>query len=319
MIELKIDGGIDSIIGFAETSAKKGEVANIITQGSYFSNSDLNDPHVLSIKNQIANIMASHVFPLFLDHFSSKDLPEKFYISSVRIELFADDSKNTFTFNKYTKILGSFILAKPKTLKKGDPVFQEDIKGINSIYVEDRDPNSALMLFVSFNGEWYGIIDLIYNRANAADKHETAQEYIETAISNFKNSKFKPFYNDLWTAYELLAESILLLHGQLKLKDSHEKISKILKEFCNTHNLPFYDEYKQIGSIRTSVRYGPPHKKQPNMEQDALKYLTGLIEFSKHVESFLKERQVPIKIPDSVNRQLSDIIKKQLDLHQSSQ
>ena len=82
------------------------------------------------------------------------------------------------------------------------------------------------MLFISFRGEWYGLIDLIYNRKNASDKHEVSQEYLETAMSNFKNSKFKPCYNDLWTAYELLAESTLLLHNFLKLKDSHKKISK---------------------------------------------------------------------------------------------
>lgn len=310
MMELKIVGGIDSIVGFAEHSAKDGETVSIRTQGSYFSKSDLNDPSILSIKNQISSIMASHVFPLFLSHFSSKNLPEKFHIDSVRIELFADSSKNTFTFNQDAKILGNFVLAEPKAFKKGDPVFQKDIKEINSVHIEDRDPNSALMLFVLFSDEWYGVIDLIYNRENALGKHEAAQEYIETAMSNFKNSKFKPFYNDLWTAYELLTESILLLHNQLKLKDSHKKISKLLKGFCEIHNLHFYDDYKQIEFIRTSVRYGPPYKKQSDMEQNALKYLTSLMDFSKHVESFLKERQVSTKIPDSINMQQSDILKK---------
>ena len=309
-MELKIIGGIDSIVGFAETSAQAGDVVTIRTQGSYFSQSDLNDPNVLSIKNQITSIMASHVFPLFLNRFSSKDLPEKFVISSVRIELFADASKNTITFNKDANILGKFVLAKPKAFKKGDPVFQDDIKGINSIYVKDRESNSALMLFISFNGEWYGLLDLIYNRKNASDKHEVAQEYLETAMSNFKNSKFKPFYNDLWTAYELLAESTLLLHNTLKLKDSHKKISKLFKGFCETHNLPYYNDFKQIESIRTSVRYGPPYKKKSDMEKNALKYMTSLIDFSKYVEGFLKERQVITKISNSVEMQQSDILKK---------
>ena len=309
-MELKIIGGIDSIVGFAETSAQAGDVVTIRTQGSYFSQSDLNDPNVLSIKNQITSIMASHVFPLFLNRFSSKDLPEKFVISSVRIELFADASKNTITFNKDAKILGKFVLAKPKAFKKGDPVFQDDIKGINSIYVKDRESNSALMLFISFKGEWYGLLDLIYNRKNASDKHEVAQEYLETAMSNFKNSKFKPFYNDLWTAYELLAESTLLLHNTLKLKDSHKKISKLFKGFCETHNLPYYNDFKQIESIRTSVRYGPPYKKKSDMEKNALKYMTSLIDFSKYVEGFLKERQVITKISNSVEMQQSDILKK---------
>lgn len=309
-MKLKIIGGMDSIVGFAEKGAESGEIVNIRTQGSYFSKSDLNDPGVFSIKNQINSIMATHIFPLFLHHFSSKELPEKFAISSVRIELFADQSKNTITFNKDAKIFGNFVLAKPKELKKGDPILQEDVKGINSIYVEDRDPNSALMLFASLHGEWYGFIDLIYNRQNASKKHETSKEYLETAMSNFKNSKFKPFYNDLWTAYELLAESILLLHNQLKLKDSHKKISKLLKGFCEIHDLPYYDDYKQIESIRTSVRYGPPYETKSDMEKNALKYMTGLMDFSKYVEGFLKERQVTTKDSESVDIKQSDIIKK---------
>ena len=76
-MELKIVGGIDSIVGFAETSAQAGDIVSIRTQGSYFSKSNLNDPSILSIKNQISSIMATHVFPLFINHFSSKDLPEK--------------------------------------------------------------------------------------------------------------------------------------------------------------------------------------------------------------------------------------------------
>jgi len=309
-MKLKIIGGMESIVGFAEKGAESGEVVSIRTQGSYFSKSDLNDPDVFSIKNQINSILATHIFPLFLRHFSSKELPEKFDIGSVRIELFADQSKNTITFNKDAKIFGNFVLAKPKELKKGDPILQKDVKGINSIYVEDRDPNSALMLFTSLHSEWYGFIDLIYNRQNASEKHEASQEYLETAMSNFKNSKFRPFYNDLWTAYELLTESVLLLHNSLKLKDSHKKIALLFQGFCQTHNLPYYDDFKQIESIRTSVRYGPPYETKSDMEKNALKYITSLIEFSKYVEGFLKERQVTTKNSESVDIKQSDIIKK---------
>ena len=127
-MKLKIVGGIDSIVGFAETSAQAGDVVNIRTQESYFSKSNLNDPSILSIKNQISIIMATYVFPLFINHFSSKDLPAKFVITSVRIELFADNSKNAFTFNKDAKILGNFVLAKPKSFKKGDLFSKKALK-----------------------------------------------------------------------------------------------------------------------------------------------------------------------------------------------
>ena len=54
----------------------------------------------------------------------------------------------------------------------------------------------------------------------------------------------------------------------------------------------------------------PPYKKNSDMEKNALKYMTSLIDFSKYVEGFLKECQVTTKIPDSVEIQQSDVLKK---------
>ena len=291
--KLIIKNDFSSLVGFAAKSAKKGELASIITAGAYLSDDDLNDPFVRSCKNHITQMMSEIIFPKLLYRFSNK-LPKEFYLQSVRIEFFADEKQNTIYFNKEAKIKAMCKAVKGKLFIKDELVKIADVEKIFNLYCDERDPNAACMLFTFFRGQWMGVFDYHYNRKYASEKYQLAQTHLKAALDTYGKGNFKPFYNGLWDGYELLGESILLIHNQLKLKDSHQKISKSLQAFCQTRGLDYGKVFQKLRQIRDGARYGPPHPKNMNYKKMAPTYLHKTMNFSEYVEGFLKERQVDV-------------------------
>jgi hypothetical protein len=291
--KLIIKNDFPSLVGFAEKSVSSGETANIVTAGVYFPNSDLNDPFVQSCKTHISHMMSEIIFPKLLHHFSH-NLPKNFYLHAVRIELFADEKQNTIYFNKEAKIKAKCKYVGGKQVAKNDLVKESDIEKILNLQCDERDPNAACLMLTFFRGNWIGIFDYHYNRKYASDKYQLAQTHLKAALNNYKKSDLIPFYSSLWDGYELLGESILLLHNQLKLKESHQKISKLLHGFCKIRDLDYDIDFQDIREIRDFVRYGPPHTTNIDYEEKALTYLQKTANFSKYVESFLKERAVNV-------------------------
>ena len=290
---LIIKNDFPSLLGFTEKSTKSGETSSIVTAGVYLSDSDSNDPFVQSCKSHISHMMSDIVFPKLLHYFSHK-LPEKFRLQSIRIELFANEEQNIMYFNKEAKIKATCKYVKGKSFTKNELVKEDDIEKILDIYCDEKDPNAACLMFTFFRGQWMGIFDYHYNRKYASDKYQLAQTHLKAALSSYNKSDFKPFYSSLWDGYELLGESILLIHNQLKLKESHQKILELLQGFCKIRNLDYSKDFQDIRKIRDFVRYGPPHTTEIHYEEKSEKYLQKTMNFSKYVESFLKERQVNV-------------------------
>ena len=299
-MELIIKNDFPSLSGFAMTGGKSGDVVKIRISGVFLQSEHANDPEMFSIKNNIEHTISTLIFPLLLKHFSNK-LPEKFLLQSIRVEMFGEPSQNCVYFNKDAKILGEFKFVGSKKLKEGDPVLNSDVEKILKLTCNELNPNAAYMLFVLFQGEWYGVIDFTYNRENASAKYKLAQKHLQSALDNFEKTNLQPFYDSLWAGCELLGESVLLLHNQIKLKDSHKKISKTLAGFCKIHNMTFDKDFQIIQKIRDVVRYGPPHTIDVDIKENASIYLSNSMNFSKFVEKFLRERLVDINNSNSIH------------------
>ncbi len=237
-------------------------------------------------------LSAQWIFPLILKKFSDQKLPNDFLLFAVYIEMYSDEKKNKLFFNDSTRfrIIGR---TKPGLkFKDGDPVLINDITEIISIERTDKDLNAATIMLVLNNGGWFGSFDFIYNRQNVREKCERAIEFFDSAKDNYKKSNYNAYYQSLWDCSELLAESLLLLHNQIKLHTPHKKIREVLKIFCETHNLTFFEDYEKITRIRDNSRYGPPHPKYNNSESEAKYLLEKTHIFLKFVLNFLKQRQV---------------------------
>ena len=291
--KLIIKNHFPSLAGFVEKSGNTGEISQIVIMGAYLSNSDLDDSFGQLCKDHISHTMSELIFPKLLYHLSHK-LSKNFFLQSVRVELFPDETQNTIYFNDEAKIKAECKLVKRKPFAKNELIKEADIEKISNLSCNERDPNAACLLFTFFRGEWLGIFDYHYNRKHASDKYQLAQTHLKAALNNYDKSNFKSFYTSLWDGYELLCESVLLLHNQLKLKESHTKISNLLKEFCKIRNLDYDKDFENLRKIRDVVRYGPPHTTDIDYEEKSLSYLRKTMNFSKYVEVFLKERLVDV-------------------------
>jgi HEPN domain-containing protein len=288
----EIIGKFPSLIGFVTKSYKDGDWASIVTQLSFYNTKNTTDEDITTAKIQIYGMLSQWIFPLILQKFSGQKLPDDFLLYAVYIEMHQDNTKNRILFNEDTKLR---ILCKLKPglkFKNRDPVKINDIEEISYIEKLDKDPNAATILLIMNKGDWFGTFDFVYNRYYVKEKCERAIEFLDSAIENYKKSNNNAFYQSLWDCSELLAESLLLLHNQIKLKTPHSQIRKVFKQFCEIYNLPFFDNYFKITEIRNNSRYGPPHPKHSNSEQDALHLLKETHKFFRFVLVFLKERQV---------------------------
>jgi len=288
----KILGKFPSIIGFTTKSAKSGEIISIATQLALYNYKNASDEDITVAHNQIYSTLSQWIFPSVLRTFSNKKMPEDFSLYAVYIEMHSDETKNKVLINEDTGFRVACKLKNKRELKKDDPIQMNEIDYLTSIQKEDKNPNAATILLMQVNGNWFGRFDIIYNRENVIKKLDRALDFFNSAIQNLKNANTTGFYQSLWDSSELLAESILLLHNQIKLKTEHKKIRQVFETFCNMRQITYFTDFQKISQIRNNLRYGPPHPEHRDAEKDSHRLLQTTNEFLRFVLDFLKERQV---------------------------
>ena len=299
----KIKCTLPSIVGFATKSVKAGETGSISTQMQLYNHENISDDDISLAHSQIYSTLAQHIFPMMIKSFSGKKIPKDFALYAVYVEFHSDESKNRILINEDTNFRILCKLKKGINLKKNDPIYNNQVEYITSIEKVDQQPNTATILLTHINGNWFGKFDYIYNRENVLEKMERAIDFFNSALENLKNTNMTGFYQSLWDCAELLAESLLLLHNQIKLKAEHKKIKKLFQNFCQLYQISYYENYEKITQIRNNSRYGPPHPKVNNSYENAQKLLHSTHGFLKFVLDFTKERQVVLN-SEELNRKI---------------
>ena len=297
---------ISSLSGFTMKSMQRGEVGAMVTQLTLLNTIDKDDNYIVMGKQQISSIVSDLVFPRILNAFSTKTVPENFFLSAVYIEMHADESKNKLLINEDAHFTLTCKLKNGVKLMENDAVTIADIDHFTSIDKEDKDPNAATIMLALNNDGWFGAIDLIYNRAITQEKITRAIDFFRAATEELKTSNIKPFYQSLWSSNELLAESLLLLHKFIELKTPHNKIKKSFEIFCKNYSIAYINDYNKIYQIRDPARYGPPHKWNDKWEKEAPKLLQSTANFLGFVLTFLGDRGV---VPSNQDSHKFDISK----------
>ncbi len=293
-----IKGKITSFAGIATKSAKSGENGEIATMGKYYLNDDVDQPYILFAKNAINSFMANYIYPILINNVPSDSLSKDLAFNVVKVELFNDEAKNTISFGKSAQIVAS-VKYKSKSINADKKIYDNDIAELYSLRAKKKDPNSAIMIFVSIHGQWYGMYDFTYNRKIAFEKYKTSKSFINSALSNYGNSQFTPLYDDVYAAFELLAETTSLILPKSIIKAHHKDIQKSFKSFCTLNKLQYYEDYEIISQIRDASRYG--RKSPHDMEKNALKHLSSLLSFSTFMEKYLGYKVITPEKSDNLN------------------
>ena len=295
MLKLKYEnlGKIPSIVGTALHSAQDGDIVQILARWSLLNMKEFTDEYITVVKGQINSMLVEWVYPRLLQMFSTKSVPEDFLLHAVYIEMHADEKKNRILINEDTKFYIGCRIKAGITLQQDDPVKIGDIEEFVSLEKkQDIDPNAAIIMLALNKNGWFGKADLVYNRENTREKINRAISFFNAAHDSLNTSNMPAFYQSLWDCAELLAESVLLLHNQIKLKATHDTIQKTFEQFCKHYNIKYIDDYKKISQIRNNARYGPPHPSYKKWITDAPVLFQNIFEMQQFVLSFLRDREV---------------------------
>lgn len=209
------------------------------------------------------------VFHQFMDLFvtpeikrrqDSGEMDKPLHLRAAQIIFFPDGRKPQVRINSEIKAIGRLKL-KPGILKKADePIFEHEVEGLKEINLtEEDDPDCGHATLVRIRDSWIITFDFRYNKALSARHIKTANQFYESAKYSFDQRNWAPFIDNLFSAAELTARSVLLSMPDPKFrkKATHRAIQMRYNRFASLGNAePKYREtFNKLSGLRNCARY----------------------------------------------------------------
>jgi len=123
----------------------------------------------------------------------------------------------------------------------------------------DEDVNAGWMFVINLWGTWQPYFEFHYNSALAREHAAAAREFIDSARADCNANRFRPLVENLWSAAELMAKSLLLLlpDEEIVAQRNHRDRRKKLEEYVRsvgTHDR-FLELLSELESLRKPARY----------------------------------------------------------------
>jgi uncharacterized protein (UPF0332 family) len=151
-------------------------------------------------------------------------------------------------------VVGTF--AKP--FSDGDEVSISDLETITDIELTDRDPNAGHVTLLIHNESWVGRFDFRYNASRSRDHLSTARQFLDAASVSLAKGHLRPMLDNLFSATELMAKGVLLLHDESMLSSKkHGRVSTRFNQWGHLGNTDprFTGLLNKLSSLRSSARY----------------------------------------------------------------
>lgn len=209
------------------------------------------------------------VFEQFMDLFvtpevkkrqETGELDKPLDLRAAQIIFFPDGRKPQVRINSEVRAIAK-VKFKPGILKKPrEPVFEHELEGLGEINLtEEDDPNCGYATLIRISGRWTIAFDFRYNRALSKKHIETARQFYESADFSFNQRNWSPFIDNLFSAAELSAKSMLLSmpHPNLGKRERHKAIQIRYNEFADVGPVePTYrDTFNKLSGLRDRARY----------------------------------------------------------------
>ncbi|MFC1743119.1 hypothetical protein ACFL35_03920 [Candidatus Riflebacteria bacterium] len=171
-----------------------------------------------------------HLFELFIfPEIEKRKKRGKNYLplSAFQILFYYDGRRPEIRLN--TEVKGQFQAKIKNGIKKqfGDSIKEDEIEKLTPIELApEDDPDCGHATALRFNTFWYIDFDLRYNKKLASEYMKCAKEFLDCADFCRKNSQWRAFVDNLFSAAELFTKVILLAFGnpQLRKKATHKGI-----------------------------------------------------------------------------------------------
>ena len=213
--------------------------------------------------------VAQRAFQQFMDLFVTPEiklrqekgsLETPFNLFAAQIIFYPDGRNPEVRLNSEVKAISLVKLKRGAKLKVGDMISLKDVEGIEKIKLTDQDdPNSGHVTLIKLNKSWVYTFDFRYNK-NLSFKHsKTAQEFLEAAETAYSKQHWSAFIDNLFSACELAARSVLLSIPDSKFaeKTTHSAVHNRYNRFASIGNFQpeHKDTYNKLYSLRKKARY----------------------------------------------------------------
>jgi len=209
------------------------------------------------------------IFEQFMDLFVTPEVRRRQEIDELarpldlraaQIIFFPDGKEPQVRINSEVRAIGKAKLKPGISKKAGEPIFEHEVEGLEEINLtEGDDPNCGHATLIRIADRWIITFDFRYNKALSRKHIETAKEFHESAEFSFNQKNWVSFIDNLFSAAELTAKSILLSMPDRKFsqKARHRDIQTKYNRFADLGNVtPVYREtLNKLYGLRDRARY----------------------------------------------------------------
>jgi len=187
-------------------------------------------------------------------------LTKPFELRAAQIIFFPDGKKPEIRINSEVRAIGKMKLKSGVSKNKGDPVFENEVEGLNQIYLTDsEDPDCGHATIVRWSNTWVMAFDFRYNKGLALRHIDIAKQFCKAAESSFNLENWAACIDNLFSAAELAAKATLLLMPDPKFRKraTHGGIHLRYNRFADLGNVePRYREaLNTLFGLRSRARY----------------------------------------------------------------
>ena len=144
---------------------------------------------------------------------------------------------------------------------KGDPIYEHEIEGLDRFQLsdEEEDPDRGHVTLVKIADSWIITFDFRYNKALAKKLIDTAKQFYDSAEFSFRQKNSASCLDNLFSAAELAAKSVLLLipDPKFRKKTGHGGIQFKYNRYANLGNVKpeFRKALNKLSGLRERARY----------------------------------------------------------------
>jgi hypothetical protein len=245
----------DSFYGFAINNAKDGEKVGIALQAN------CNDPRFQQgIPVMAMTILDELVYPEVMHRIETKQLTPSFRLWRAHIVMHIDSLRNEILLNEEVRMKALVNFVDGRKFEPGQIVKKDDIAEIFSLYASEKnDPNAAHIMLVKFQNRWHFAFDLIYNRQKVGNRFDLSKQFLKSAENNMGDRSWGPMVDNLFSATELAAQSIFLLHPHPGFSNhqNHDETRKLFTAYAENGNIDikYSKHFTKLDELRPKGRY----------------------------------------------------------------
>jgi uncharacterized protein (UPF0332 family) len=209
------------------------------------------------------------VFQQFMDIFIKPEirrrqekgqLPTTFELQAAQIVFFPDGRGTQVRLNSEVRAIAKAKLKPGITKKAGEPIYESEVEGLREINLfqeDDADCGHATLIRIA--DSWIIAFDFRYNKALSQKHMDTASEFYESAEFSFNRGNMRAFIDNLFSATELTARSVLLVLPDPKFRKnaSHAFIQMRYNSFAKLGNVnsAYCKVFNKLSGLRDRARY----------------------------------------------------------------